>query len=130
MNNHEEKRRFERIFHDATGRLLTPNGLSVNFSLLDISFNGCLILSHQKNDEVQINDKLSISISLGEAFTIEALAHVVYFGKEQQLGMQFDGLDIHSATLLRRLVELNIGDTSLLERELHSLSVLQPSKSP
>jgi len=130
LNNHEEKRRFERIFHDATGRLLISNGLSVNFSLLDISFNGCLISSHQKTDKFQLKDRLSINISLGEALTIEALAHIVYLGKGLKVGLQFDGLDIHSATLLRRLVELNIGDTSLLERDLHSLSVLHPNESP
>ena len=130
MNNHEEKRRFERIFHDATGHLLLSDGSSINFNLLDISFNGCLISSHKKTDELQIKGKLSISISLGETVTIKALARIVYSDKEQQLGMQFDGIDIHSATLLRRLVELNVGNTSLLERDLHSLSVLQPSKSP
>ena len=129
MNNHKEKRRFERILHDATGHLLLSDGSSINVSLLDISFNGCLILSHQKTDGLQINDKLSINISLAEALNIKALAHIAYCGKEQPLGLQFDGLDIHSATSLRRLVELNIGDTSLLKRELHSLSVLQPSKS-
>jgi len=130
LNNHEEKRRFERIFHDATGHLLLSDGSSINFNLLDISFNGCLISSHQKTDKFQLKDRLSINISLGEALTIEALAHIVYLGKSQKVGLQFDGIDIHSATLLRRLVELNVGNTSLLERDLHSLSVLQPSKSP
>jgi len=129
LSHHEEKRRFKRILHGATGHLLLSNDLSITCSLLDISLNGCLLSSHQKIDELHLEDRLSINLSLRETLSIKALAHIAYFGKEQPLGLQFDGLDIHSATLLRRLVELNIGDTSLLERQLHSLSVLQPSQS-
>jgi hypothetical protein len=58
------------------------------------------------------------------------LAHIAYLGKGKHLGLQFDEIDIHSATSLRRLVELNMGDTSLLERDLLSLSVLNTSELP
>lgn len=131
MNNrHEEKRRFKRIFHDAKGLLITSQGTSFECTLLDISFNGCLISSQYEINELQAKDNLSLKITLGETLTIEAFAHIAYRRKDKQLGLQFDGIDIHSATSLRRLVELNMGDTSLLERDLLSLSVLNTSELP
>lgn len=131
MNNwHEDKRRFKRIFHDAKGLLITSKGASFECKLLDISFNGCLISSQHEINELRAKDNLSLKITLGETLTIEALAHIAYLGKGKQLGLQFDEIDIHSATSLRRLVELNMGDTSLLERDLLSLSVLNTSELP
>jgi len=127
--NHQEKRRFERIFHDAVGRLLTTKGTTLACHLLDISFNGCLVSCTKNTDTFRVNDELTISITLGEALRIESLAHIVYFSEDGQLGLQFDEIDIHSATLLRRLVELNMGDTSMLERNLLSLSTLGPTES-
>jgi len=128
--NHEEKRRFERIFHDANGCLTTIKGTAVPCKLLDISFNGCLV-SFSKNKTVfQLKDELTISITLGEALRIESLAHIIYFGEDRQIGLQFDEIDIHSATSLRRLIELNMGDHSMLKRDLLSLSTLGSKKSP
>lgn len=91
---------------------------------MDISLNGCLVSGGDSSSNFKTGDKLTIDIILGEVITIEASAHIVFIGADMQLGFQFDEIDIDSITSLRRLVELNMGDSSMLERDLHSLSTM------
>jgi hypothetical protein len=119
--NIEDKRRFERIFHDATTHLINRDGSPIACSLLDISLNGCLVSGSEGTANCQVNDLLNISVILGEAVSINTVAHIVFIGEDKQIGFQFDEIDIDSITSLRRLVELNMGDASLLERNLQSL---------
>jgi len=42
--------------------------------------------------------------------------------RDDMMGIVCEHIDVDSMTHLRRLVELNMGDTSLLERELHALT--------
>ncbi|HIL92212.1 MAG TPA: PilZ domain-containing protein [Cycloclasticus sp.] len=120
----EEKRRFNRIFHDAITHLISAGHGATQCHLLDISLHGCLIAGTENTANYQVGNTLSIDIILGEAVSIEAAAHVVFIGEDKQIGFQFDEIDIDSITALRRLVELNMGDTTLLERNLLSLSNL------
>jgi hypothetical protein len=39
-----------------------------------------------------------------------------------QVGLRCDSIDIDSLTHLRRLVELNVGDEAILQRELSALT--------
>ena len=129
-DDHKEKRRFKRIFHDASTHLIAEDGSAVQCNLLDISFNGCLISGSKYTANFQVQDKLTIDIILGEQIGIEVSAHIVFIGKYKQLGFQFDEIDIDSVTSLRKLVELNMGDTSMLERNLLSLSSLGADEDP
>lgn len=126
----KEKRRFKRIFHDASTHLIAEDGNAVQCNLLDISFNGCLISGNKGTLDFAVQDKLTIDIILGEEVCIEVTAHIVFIGKYKQLGFQFDEIDIDSVTSLRKLVELNMGDTSMLERNLLSLSSLGSIEDP
>ncbi|HIF17899.1 MAG TPA: PilZ domain-containing protein [Cycloclasticus sp.] len=127
--SNDEKRRFERIFHDAVTHLLPADGAAIQCNLLDISLNGCLISGNENTANCQVGNMLNIDIILGEAVSIEALARIVFIGDDKQIGFQFDEIDIDSITALRRLVELNMGDTTLLERNLLSLSTLSSTNS-
>jgi hypothetical protein len=49
------------------------------------------------------------------------MAVVLRHVEDQHLGFQVQYIDMDSATHLRRLVELNLGDSTLLERELGNL---------
>lgn len=120
--NTEDKRRFARIFHDANTHLIPDNGSAVQCNLLDISLNGCLVSGSASTANYQVDDEFTVDIILGEAVSIEAAAQIVFIGEDKQMGFQFNEIDIDSITALRRLVELNIGDTTLLERNLLSLS--------
>jgi len=116
-----EKRRFNRIFHDANTRLTDKKGTEQACKLLDISLNGCLILLPQTGSPYQAKETLNLNILLADEINIKATAHVVFIRDNEQLGVQFDEIDIDSITTLRRLVELNMGDCLMLERNLQAL---------
>lgn len=62
--------------------------------------------------ELQLSEDCSMVIRMnGEVAHIEGSA----------LGVQCREIDLDSITVLRRLLELNLGDSSLLDRELASL---------
>lgn len=122
----EEKRRFSRTFHDAGIHLISADHGTIQCQLLDISLNGCLIAGNESTQSQQIGDKLSLDIVLSESLSIEVTAHIVFIGETHQIGVQFDEIDIDSITALRRMVELNVGDTALLERDLIALCTPTP----
>ena len=115
-----ERRKFTRIPFDAYAQLLCAAG-AYDSEIIDISLKGVLLkrpgnLSLNPGDPVQVvihgaNDAFTISIST-------TLEHV----EQDALGLAFTEIDIDSATHLRRLVELNLGDGMLLNRELAELA--------
>jgi hypothetical protein len=60
-------------------------------------------------------------VHLGGGIEICMSVHI-FSQQGDQVRLACDHIDIDSMTHLRRLVELNIGDSSLLERELHTLA--------
>lgn len=115
----ENKRAFTRIFFDAE-TVITQGDQLWQVQLLDISLRGVLVdmLPGQALDSRQPAD---ISIHLGGDIQICMTGHVAN-ARDNKVGLTCDFIDIDSMTHLRRLVELNTGDTSLLERELHLLA--------
>jgi len=62
--------------------------------------------------------RIEIALEGGGAIRMQArVAHVA----GGRIGLEREHIDIDSITHLRRLVELNLGDPALLERELHEL---------
>ncbi|WP_415911766.1 PilZ domain-containing protein [Neptuniibacter sp. QD37_11] len=111
-----ERRRFTRIHFDAQTELKRDNE-TWDVALVDISFNGILVkskqpLALQKGDEVQ-----AIIHLLGDDIAIRTPATMAH-QRDNEYGFLIENLDLDSLTLLRRLVELNLGDETLLEREL------------
>lgn len=114
-----ERRRFTRITFDATTEL-EHEGNKWEVKLVDISFNGILVKSEQtlalsKGDEVQATIHL-----LGNDITIKTPATLAH-KRELEYGFLIENLDLDSLTQLRRLIELNLGDEALLEREMDHL---------
>ena len=64
--------------------------------------------------------KLRVKLSQLDAH-IDMTADVAH-AEGSMLGLQCTSIDLDSVTHLRKLIELNLGDQSLLERELKSLS--------
>ena len=118
---YHEKRRFDRILHDASTYLTSQSSEKRPCKLIDLSLNGCLVLSQSASQFYQVKDPCNICITLADDLSIKTSAHIAFIGKENHIGVQFDDIDIDSITTLRRLVELNIGDSLILERNLHSL---------
>ena len=61
-----------------------------------------------------------MKISLGAGITI-AMAGEVAHVEDAQVGVICRSIDIESITHLRRLIEMNLGDAALLERDLKAL---------
>ena len=119
MSPTKDRRRFSRIPFEAT--VMLSDGKNVwESELLDISLKGVLI--QRPDDWAPVSGKMiSVSIQAPDnAFTI-GLEGSVEHDEAQWVGIECLKIDIDSATILRRLVELNLGDTSILNREFAEL---------
>lgn len=114
-----ERRRFTRVFFDAETVLIQGEREWV-VQLRDISFQGMLVelLPGQTPDPEQ---SLAATIHLGGDIQITMTCRVANH-HDHQMGLKCCNIDLDSLTHLRRLVELNLGDTTMLEREFGALA--------
>ncbi len=114
----DERRSFRRILFDAASTLTTTDGV-YSSALLDISLNGVLMVTPEDwagacGDQAD----LKVHLSVEEVISMEV---EVTHQEQGHIGLRCIHIDMESIGHLRRLVELNLGDSSLLERELSSL---------
>lgn len=113
-----ERRRFQRIDFDAPTEIV-QGARRWTVELHDLSLKGLLIKRPQQwNGDP--NHPFEAIIQLAE----DACVHMeVVLTRTQSdlLGFVCRHIDLDSISHLRRLVELNLGDESLLERELAAL---------
>lgn len=117
-----EQRHFTRIpFNTSVILTNTRTGYKTMAELLDISFKGVLI-SRPADWQDNENEHYALNLQLA-GNEVEINLDVVEVHSEQDhIGFRTDHMDLDTATNLRRLVELNLGDESLLERELSELT--------
>ena len=114
------RRQFSRILFHTDAELFTPNGeFSVN--VVDISLKGALIRP-ESTDYVQIGTHCTLKLHLAEGGALIRMEATVVHHEGNYLGLACREIDLDSMTHLRRLVELNLGDESILHRELNSLA--------
>ncbi|MDS1310597.1 PilZ domain-containing protein [Marinobacter xiaoshiensis] len=114
-----EKRKFHRISFDAPCELHALDSLWTT-EVLDISLKGVLV-KRPKSWDVPLNQPCEVVIHLdGEKVGIVMAVELKHI-ESHRLGFKCQYIDLESATHLRRLVELNLGDQVLLERELAHL---------
>lgn len=118
MNTNDERRRFTRIPFDAECELHSDKGSAV-VQLIDISLRGTLVESSSPLP-VELNDRVKLHLYLANDILIEIPA-VLTHAQPPQYGFTAGEMEIDSITHLRRLIELNLGDAALLERELEQL---------
>lgn len=113
-----EKRTFNRIDFDKPVTV-SVNEQPITGQLLDISLKGAM-LRVEADAAIVINSPcvLNITLSVEEMITMQA---TVVWTKDQHLGLHCDSIDLDSITNLKRLLELNMADPSLLDRDLASL---------
>ncbi len=118
--NSDNRRKFQRVLFDADTRIEVASG-DIPTQLIDISLNGVLIKSPE-DWSCATGDELSISIQLDkdDEFIIRMQTTVAHID-QGHIGLHCEHIDMDSITNLRRLVELNLGNADLLERELVSL---------
>ena len=117
-----DKRHFHRIFYNSDVTLRGDSLTPLPCKLVDISLKGCLLrfdepwtspLEGLYTLDLKLSDDLSIKMQL-------SITHVI----GNNAGFKCEHIDIDSISQLRRLVELNLGDSDLLERDLLALSDL------
>lgn len=115
-----ERRHFVRVSFDAPALLTTSRG-AFSVHVVDLSLKGALaVLPAQAAVEAGMRCQLTVPLTDTEnhiAMSV-SVAHV----EGQHTGLQCISIDIDSVTHLRRLIELQLGDPSLLERDLAQLT--------
>jgi len=117
--NSNDKRHFSRISFVTDIHLVNAEG-SWNAQLIDVSLKGILatmpggwnskIGDHYLVEMLTENPDATIRMEV-------SVAHI----EEQHAGFRCEHIDLDSITHLRRLVELNLGDSEMLHRELTEL---------
>ena len=124
MDQANERRRFWRAAFSAPVTVLGDAAsveASVEAMLDDISLKGAL-LEMPPEWQGKVGDNCRLTLRLGsEPETAIVMWARVSHVDGRRVGLQCDSIDLDSITHLRRLVELNAGDASLLERELSAL---------
>ncbi|WP_105213205.1 PilZ domain-containing protein [Pseudoalteromonas sp. T1lg22] len=100
-----ERRHFTRVLFQRP-TLVTDHQHLYPSQLLDLSLTGALI-SHPENFHPTLGAELQLSFTLADT-DIE----------QPHIGLRCILIDLDSATHLKRLIELNVGDDKLLHREL------------
>ena len=114
-----DRRNFDRIIFSSKAELRLGKQVWPT-ELLDLSLKGAL-LTTPNNFDLHIKDRLLLSFRLDGLEQDILMYGSVRHGDHRQLGFQTEKLDIDSATQLRRLIELNISDEALLNRNFDAL---------
>ena len=112
------RRLFQRIHFDADVRLYSDRAMWPT-RLLDISLKGALV-ERPENWESAVGKIQRLEIRMHTTLVISVNAHVAHV-TPAQVGYQFQRIDLDSFVRLKRLIELNLGDPKLLNRELSNL---------
>ena len=115
MDNNS-RRLFSRVLFDAPCEL-QQGDLIWESQALDLSLQGVL-LERPHGLSAQIGESFRISVRLGDGNTVIRMTGALRHEQEDRLGFECESMDLDSATHLRRLVELNLGDEAELHREL------------
>lgn len=120
MNDTTENRRaFHRIFFETPVTVIANNKAYKSY-LIDISLNGALI---NKSEDLTLTqgDKVQLEIELGGSHHLISMEATVSHIEEGHVGLKREQIDMESISHLRRLVELNLGDSEMLSREMEHL---------
>jgi len=115
----EEKRRFTRVPFDAKV-LISQKEHEWHASMIDISLNGLLIATPD-NWEAGPGEHFHVELIFTDS---SALIHgdvEVAHSENGHTGFRMINIDVESVSHLRRLMELNLGNPELLNRELSGL---------
>lgn len=114
-----EQRRFTRILFDAPCELTQGNRRWYT-RVVDISLQG-LLLTRPDTWDGDPEENCEAVIYLADNETTITMTVSLVHNASEHLGFLCRTLGLDSATHLRRLVQLNLGDDALLHRELEAL---------
>ena len=117
VNDDQENRKFDRVLFQ-TEAILKGEDAEWKCEILDLSLHGALVvpIDDFQTDETTFN--LNIVLSEDSIINMDV---VIVHQKGNHFGLECTSIGMDSICHLRRLVELNIGDSALLERNLAAL---------
>ncbi len=114
-----EKRHFSRITFN-TAVLISKDNDEWRTTMHDISLNG-LLVDAPKNWDATEGERFHAEILFADNGPVISADVSVAHKEESKVGFKVVNIDVESVSHLRRLVELNLGDEDLLNRELAKL---------
>ena len=112
----QNRRRFTRINFDAKCTLCSAEN-EWQVTLIDICLKGALVEIHH-DIPVHLGDQMKLKIMLDGSDIVITMPVCINHQLDNRSGLQAMCMDLDDISHLRRLVELNLGDSALLEREL------------
>lgn len=113
-----DRRLFSRIHFDAWAEL-RQGDRHWHAPVVDLSLKGLLV--RQPEDwQIDARSPVRAAIQLANQASIQMTVRLRH-ETNGQLGFECEFIDLDSISNLRRLVELNLGDAELLERQLGAL---------
>lgn len=116
--SHEQRRRFARVLFNTEAYLLQGEA-RLACEVIDLSLRGALLRC--ADAPLSGGAPVSLELRLGSDAAVIAMHGSIAHRDGNRLGIRCSDIDLDSITHLRRVVELNSGDASLLDRELAAL---------
>lgn len=118
MHLHNQ-RQFSRIrFHHGARLLFEGNAAACE--VVDLSLKGALLRLSGKLP-VDTGASCVLELVLDDGIAVVRMEGRVAHREATRIGLKCRSIDLNSITHLRRLLELNLGDAALLEREFAAL---------
>ncbi len=114
----EQRRSFQRIQFDADTQV-SQGDKKWSVELIDVSLNG-ILFKQPKDWLIHPGHPLNIRISLADDSHIKMETQLIH-STQSQVGCHCLHIDLDSITLLKRLIELNLGSDEFIEREFSAL---------
>lgn len=115
-----QRRHFSRVFFQAAATLSSA-GTRWPCEVLDLSLKGALLRLPAGQPAPAGRCRLELTLDEAQQARIGMDAEVAH-REGDVLGLHCLSIDLDSITHLRRLVELNLGDDAILQRDLSALS--------
>ena len=118
-----ERRHYARIAFHAPAQLVLASG-ALDVVVLDLSLKGALVQVPENALDLgaETDPPCELNIDLDDAESDRICMKVrIAHAHQGRIGLLCQDIDLDSVTHLRRLVELNLGNPDLLERELSAL---------
>jgi hypothetical protein len=115
----DEKRHFTRIPFEAAAHLASGKQKWIS-KMLDISLKGVLV-ERPRDWAIPVGQTVQVALELQDSDVTISMDAVVAHIEHNHIGFACKHIDLDSISHLRRLIELNLGDPELLNRELAAL---------
>jgi len=118
-----ERRRFSRVIYQAPAEIKQGN-LTLSADLRDLSLHGLLLSSPAGSEKLDQQQPMDVHFTLPGSDVVISLEAEIVELTSAFIRTSIQHIDIDSISHLKRLVELNVGDETLLHREIEQLSDL------